>query len=112
MEDRKGLHLGRGLSREWVGSGRPVGITNAPTHFGTVSYEIRYESDKQQISGYMVFPEHSPLEWVHLHMRLPYGLRVHSIHSGTTAAILNNHSEIQWKQPKGRIVLVVNLEEC
>lgn len=30
--------MGRGLHRSWLGSGKPVGIAEAPTHFGKVFY--------------------------------------------------------------------------
>jgi hypothetical protein len=35
------LHLGRGLPRYWLEDGKSIGIKNATTYFGTMSYEIR-----------------------------------------------------------------------
>jgi len=35
------LHLGRGLPRYWLEDGNSIGIKNAATYFGPMSYEIR-----------------------------------------------------------------------
>ena len=37
------LHLGRGIPRDWLRDGRTIGIENASTYFGKVSYEMRSE---------------------------------------------------------------------
>ena len=38
MEKGDGLNLALGTAREWLASGKPVGIAAASTHFGPVSY--------------------------------------------------------------------------
>lgn len=43
MEDGA-LYLGRGLPREWLKDGRTIGIRNAPTYYGPVTYQIRSNS--------------------------------------------------------------------
>ena len=34
MEDGGGLHLARGVARQWLAGGKPVGTAHAPTHSG------------------------------------------------------------------------------
>ncbi|HLW80028.1 MAG TPA: hypothetical protein VKU44_10570, partial [Terriglobia bacterium] len=41
MELDGSLDLGRGIPREWLKDGRTIGIRNAPTYFGPVSYQMR-----------------------------------------------------------------------
>ncbi|MCY3018154.1 MAG: hypothetical protein NTW87_03860, partial [Planctomycetota bacterium] len=50
MEDGKVLHLARGTARSWLGGGA-VGIKDAPTHFGRVSFEMRFDAAAQRVTG-------------------------------------------------------------
>ncbi|MGH9604684.1 MAG: Tat pathway signal protein [Terracidiphilus sp.] len=45
--DEGRLYLGRALSRKWVGSGKPIGIEQAPTRWGRVNYRLERKGDKQ-----------------------------------------------------------------
>ncbi len=40
MEQGGTLHLARGTARSWLEAGKTIGIKDAPTHFGKVSYRI------------------------------------------------------------------------
>ena len=44
MESGDGLNLALGTDREWLASGKPVGIAGACTHFGPVSYQMQYDA--------------------------------------------------------------------
>ncbi|BBI31948.1 hypothetical protein [Cohnella abietis] len=111
MEDEVGLHLARGTHREWLTSGEAVGITKAPTHFGTISYELRYNAEAQQITTEIQFPMDSTAEWVIVHIRLPAGYRI----SGMTAAagidVTIEATEIRWNKPKGNTTVILEIEK-
>ena len=38
--DDEHLHFGRALPREWIGTGKPIGIVGAPTRWGRVDYRL------------------------------------------------------------------------
>ena len=103
MENGDGLNLALGTSREWLGSGEPVGIAGASTHFGTVSYQMHYNSAESKVTGELIFPEHSSAVWVVLHIRLPEGLKIKSVNSLSKATILPDGCGLQWKEPHGTI---------
>ncbi len=44
------LHLGRGIPRYWLKDGETLGIRNASTYFGKMSYELRSDTSKGKIS--------------------------------------------------------------
>jgi len=44
------LHLGRGIPRYWLRGGETIGIRNASTYFGKLSYEIRSEAKTGRIT--------------------------------------------------------------
>jgi len=48
-EDR--LYLGKGLPREWVASGKPIQIQQAPTRWGRVDFSLEVQSDKKLVVG-------------------------------------------------------------
>ena len=56
MEDRDTLHLALGAARQWLGSGKPLGVANAPTHFGPVSYQAQYDAPEKRVNATVIFP--------------------------------------------------------
>lgn len=94
------LHLARGTARHWLGSGEPLGLTGASTHFGPVSYELRYDEGQKLVSGSVQFPERAP-RCVKLHVRLPGGLRLSAVRSGCGAALDPDGGAIFWEAPRG-----------
>ena len=102
MEEGDGLHMARGTARQWLGSGESVGIKNVPTHFGYISYELKYESKASRVAGEVNFPAKSTMRWAVLHVRLPEGLIIKS--SNTAGAeIIDNGEGIKWLNPKGKV---------
>lgn len=101
VKDAGGLHLALGMAREWLASGKPVGMTGAATHFGPVSYEIRYDAAKMQVTGEVKFADDSTAAWAIQHIRLPGGLRVKSVDAQSKAAVLPDGSGIRWDAPRG-----------
>ncbi len=111
MEQGDGLHLALGASRGWLASGEPMGVVNAPTHFGRVSYELRYDAESRRVSGSVSFPDHDALHWANLHIRLPGGLRVASVEAGSSATVLPGGVGLRWDNPRGIVNVVVALSQ-
>jgi hypothetical protein len=109
MEEAGGLHLGRGAARHWLAGGEAVGITKAPTHFGAVSYEMRYEPQAARVTGSVAFPSRKDLEWAVLHIRLPGDRKVKSVAPETGASLLPDRMGIRWERPRGTIALNVEV---
>ena len=93
MERGDTLHLALGTPREWLASGEPVGVDDAPTRFGRVTYSIRYDAEAGVVRGEVAFPKEAPsaagtartLREAILHLRLP----------GATETV-------RWEAPRGR----------
>src|SRR5579859_6659179 len=62
-EDR--LYLGRGVPREWLASGKPIRIQQAPTRWGRVNLEIKGASATVELSRGV-----APRE-LHVTLRMP-----------------------------------------
>ncbi|MBP1994010.1 hypothetical protein [Paenibacillus eucommiae] len=105
MEEGTTLHLARGLERSWLISGKKVGITGAPTHFGRVSYEIEYDMELSKLVGKINFPEDCKMEEAILHIRLPLNYEVISINSvsGSVEPSLISGGKLNWKAPRGEV---------
>ena len=103
MESGDGLNLALGTARQWLASGKPVGIAAAPTHFGPVSYQMQYDAAKSQVSGEVTFAENSTAAWAVLHIRLPDGLQVKSVNAESKATVLRDGSGIRWTAPRGTL---------
>jgi hypothetical protein len=102
MEQGDGLHLALGTAREWLASGKPVGIGGASTHFGPVSYQMRYDAATSQVIGEVTFAENSAVAWAMLHIRLP-SQRVQSVDAESRASVAADGSGIRWSAPRGKI---------
>jgi hypothetical protein len=69
--DQDILYLGKGLPRAWVVSGERIGIENAPTRWGRVSFELRAETSTTSITGRVRLAAVGKPGQVHLKLRLP-----------------------------------------
>ena len=96
-----GLHLAAGASRGWLATGLPVGVEQAPTHFGPVSYRMRYDAGVGTVTGEATFADAPGPSWAVLHMRLPHDLRVTSVDAASGATVLPQGEGICWDAPRG-----------
>ena len=110
LEKEDGLNLALGTAREWLGSGKPVGISGACTHFGMVSYQMQYDSTRSVVTGEINFAEHSHAGWAVLHIRLPKGLKVNSVDHDSKAIVLPDGLGLRWNMPRGTIKFSANIE--
>jgi hypothetical protein len=113
MEDGggKGLELGLGIDREWLASGEPVGIAKASTHFGDVTYAMRYDAEKGVVKVSVTAPKRVQAEWVRVHVRLPGGMKVASVKAkgGAVVKVEENGEAIRWVKPEGRLEVEVGV---
>ena len=110
LEQGDGLQLGLGADRSWLASGKPVGIADAPTHFGRVSWNLQYDAAKAQVTCRAQFPEAPQAAWATVHVRLPGGLRVTAVEAGPAAELLPDGTGVRWKSPRGKMKFVAKVE--
>ena len=102
MEEGDGLHLALGTDREWLGDGA-VGMEGAASHFGTVSFEMRYDEPTGRVTGSVSFEKRVPAAWIAVHVRLPQGLKVASVEADGRTERLADGEGFRWLQPEGRL---------
>ncbi len=109
MESGDGLNLALGVDRGWMASGAPVGISKASTHFGEVSYEVRYDPAAKRVTGYVDFGQECRAASTTLHIRLPDGLRAASVDAASGATV--TPAGLRWAAPKGRVAFSATVEK-
>ncbi|MBO9751299.1 Tat pathway signal protein [Xanthomonas citri] len=87
------LFLARAVPRAWLGSGAPVGITAAPTRWGTVTLTLRTDTAARCISADVQLPERAPARtW--LTLRTPAGTRLQRVLvDGKPARVQGSHAD-------------------
>jgi hypothetical protein len=77
--DSDRLYLGRALSRKWVGSGKPVGIEQAPTRWGRVNYHLENQGGHRLVAT-VVLPEKGEIPGeLQVSFRAPAGQSIASL---------------------------------
>ncbi len=99
LEGDKGLNLAVGTDRDWLASGETVGITNACSHYGKLSYQMKYDKQTSKVSGEINFADQTSASWINMNIRLPKGLKVVAVNSGTKATVLPDGVGIRWNAP-------------
>ncbi len=107
MEDGDGLHLARGTHRAWAEKG--VGIDQAPTHFGKVSYHMKWDREAHRVTGTVSFPGPSAMAWCVLHVRLPENARLGSVNAESGATVLPDGSGLRWEAPHGEVSFIADV---
>ena len=79
MEDGENLWLARATPRAWLEQGKKIAIKNAPTHFGTVDYEIVSDVDHGKISANVKMPSRNTAKEVWLRLRHPKSAPIKSV---------------------------------
>jgi len=79
MEDGDSLWLARATPRAWLEQGQRILVKNAPTHFGTASYEIVSDVDHGTISATIEMPARNPARSVVLRIRHPKASPIKSV---------------------------------
>jgi hypothetical protein len=105
MEDPDTLHLARGIDRSWLGSGKTVAVESAPTHFGAISYDLKFDKASLKLTGDIRFPTNGTLERAVLHCRLPSGFRVTALSGASGGIVSGDGTTVVWNNPSGSVHL-------
>jgi hypothetical protein len=79
MENGRNLWLARATPRVWLEQGKKIGVKNAPTHFGTVDYEIVSDVDNGKIAATVSIPSRNPAKDIWLRLRHPKAAPIKSV---------------------------------
>jgi len=110
--DGEELHLARGTDRDWLQSGQPVGIENACTYFGTVSYEMTFNPADGRVTGKAVFPKSpagpdgpspKPQPFISVFQQ---GKKITGLGPNCKAAILPDATGIRWQDRQASCKLI------
>jgi hypothetical protein len=91
MEDGQSLWLARATPRAWLEQGKKISVKNAPTHFGTMAYEIVSDMDNGKINATIEMPSRKAPKEVVLRFRHPKaapikGVTVNGPSTGSTGS--------------------------
>jgi hypothetical protein len=100
MEEGNTLHLLRGIARGWLVSGEDVGMENASSHFGEISFKIHFDRSKSRLAGEIHFPKGNQHFVTFLHCPLPGQMKVVK---ATGAAVLADGSGVRFDRCTGDI---------
>ncbi|MGB2937951.1 MAG: hypothetical protein WBD05_07110 [Phycisphaerae bacterium] len=79
MEDGQNLWLARATPRVWLEQGKKISVKNAPTHFGSVDYEITSDVDSGKITATVEMPSRNTQKAVVLRFRHPKAAPIKSV---------------------------------
>ena len=65
------LYLAKGLPRQWVGSGKPIQIQNAPTRWGRVSFSLVTKDENKSVVASVELTGTTTPKELHFKLRLP-----------------------------------------
>jgi len=79
MESGKALWLARATPRVWLEHGQKIVVKHAPTHFGTLDYEIVSDAANHRIKATVQMPKRQRPETVWLRLRHPQAAPIKSV---------------------------------
>ena len=92
--DADRLHLGRALPRDWVGSGEPISIDNAPTRWGRVSFSLRTDPARKTATADVHLPQDKAPQETHVRFRLPKQGRLRNVTvNGRMARLIDRRAD-------------------
>jgi hypothetical protein len=107
MEQPDGLHLGLATARSWLTQGKTVGVREAPTYFGNLTYKIESDVDNGAIRSEIAALDREPVKTIVLHLRHPQRkpiLRV-TVNGAPSQEFDAKNELVRISQPKGTIVV-------
>src|SRR6266542_761427 len=76
-EDR--LYLAKGVPRQWVASGKRIGIEQAPTRWGRVSFTLQTKLESGAVTGEVEFAGAKPPAELNFKLRLPVDTKLRRV---------------------------------
>lgn len=86
--DEDVLYLAKGVPREWLGSGKPIRIEQAPTRWGRVSFDLAVKPETKSVVGRVELSGLDVPREVHFKLRLPVQMPLHSVAVNGKPALL------------------------
>lgn len=77
-ENQDSLYIARSTPREWLAPGNRIGVRNAPTGLGELSYTLESDIDHNTVRAEIDLSSRNPSTKVILTLRVPGGLRLAS----------------------------------
>jgi len=91
-EDR--LYFARGVPREWVGSGKPVKIEQAPTRWGKVSLNLAAKPASKSVVATVELAHAGAPKEIHVKLRVPKNSPLRSVTvNGRPAQLAGKHND-------------------
>ncbi|MHB0997677.1 MAG: NPCBM/NEW2 domain-containing protein [Armatimonadota bacterium] len=107
QERDKELWLAPFVTYNWLKDGMSVGIDNAPTYFGRVSYKITSHIDKGYIEASITPPSREKPETLVLRLRHPDGKKIKLVTvNGTESKSFDNKLDVIRIKPTGTSISV------
>jgi len=101
--DKDQLHFGRAIPRDWVATGKPLGIEKAPTRYGRVSYRMGWSNDSTLVAKISFPPAGKLPAELHVAFRAPSGKSVSSVSvNGEVGTLGGTHRDTAVIAPNGR----------
>jgi len=110
MEDGQSLWIARATPRAWLQQGKTIAVSNAPTYFGALAYEIVSDADNGKITASVEMPMHNPPQKVLVRLRHPKAVPIQSVTvNGQPWTAFNKEKEIiELTGLTGKVVVVAN----
>ncbi len=92
--DEDKLYLGKGLPRDWVGSGKEIKIQHAPTRWGRVNFSLQAQPEKKVVVGRVELARSGAPRELQVKFRLPasQSLKAATV-NGRPAAFSGHHGD-------------------
>jgi hypothetical protein len=87
------VYFGRGVPRAWLGTGKDISIKGAPTRFGRVDYDTKFDGARNTIKTTVKFEKQAPKK-VEIKLRAPKGRKILSVMVNGKAAQLQNNEGV------------------
>ena len=92
--DEEILYLAKGLPREWVDSGKPISIEQAPTRWGRVSFSLVAKPKVRTVIGQVDLTGTSAPKQIHFKLRLPTQMHLQGVRvNGEPASLGGAHND-------------------
>jgi hypothetical protein len=78
-ENGDDLYLGQAIPRYWLSDGKNIGIERAATYFGPLSFQIKSQSDKHEITAVLNPPERNAPKNIYVRLRHPGSKQIRSV---------------------------------
>ncbi|HKO20605.1 MAG TPA: hypothetical protein VJU82_17145 [Acidobacteriaceae bacterium] len=97
------LHLGRAIPRDWIASGKPIGIEGAPTRYGRVTYRLETR-ENDVLAATVSLPQAGALpKELHVAFRVPRGRKISGVTvNGKPGSLRGAEGETAVIPPEGQ----------